>query len=153
VICQPFLICIPRSRYYTAFVKASPLIKDQLGLTGSFNTCGKGGAAEDGLNGTDWSSGSAADGGGDMEAVSLTAGEEASCIDELTSLLVRENAICIQNASFYQDRLGTNIGKALKKRVAFFAGERFHRAGQKTRLSTPFYTKSDRFTKTGSGQA
>jgi hypothetical protein len=28
-------------------------------------------------------------------------------------------AIFIQNASFYQDRLGTNIGKALKKRVAF----------------------------------
>jgi alpha-L-fucosidase len=27
-----------------------------------------------------------------------------------------------ENASFYQDRLGTNIGKALKKRDAFLAG-------------------------------
>jgi hypothetical protein len=30
------------------------------------------------------------------------------------------DAICIQNASFYQDRLGTNIGKALQKRVVAF---------------------------------
>jgi hypothetical protein len=27
-----------------------------------------------------------------------------------------------RNASFYQDRLGTNIGKALKMRDAFVAG-------------------------------
>ena len=27
-----------------------------------------------------------------------------------------------KNASFYQDRLGTNIGKALKKRATFFSG-------------------------------
>jgi hypothetical protein len=30
-------------------------------------------------------------------------------------------AVYIQNASFYQDRLGTDIGK-VEKRVAFFAG-------------------------------
>jgi hypothetical protein len=29
---------------------------------------------------------------------------------------------CTENASFYRDRLGTNIGKALKKGAAFFAG-------------------------------
>jgi hypothetical protein len=31
-------------------------------------------------------------------------------------------AIYISNASFHQDRLGTNIGKTQKKRVAFFVG-------------------------------
>ena len=45
----------------------------------------------------------------------------------LSKQQVRKNAtfcaMYILNASFYQDRLGTNIGKA-EKRVALFAGAR-----------------------------
>ena len=43
-------------------------------------------------------------------------GEEERC--EKRHLL---HHLCIKR-SFYQDRLGTNIGKTLQKRVAFFAG-------------------------------
>ena len=49
--------------------------------------------------------------------------------------------------SFYPDRLGTNIGKALKMRPVSAGG-----VGEKNVLFEPFIYKNDHFTKTGSGQ-
>jgi hypothetical protein len=58
-----------------------------------------------------------------------------------------------------QDRLGTNIGKALKKSGVFWQlvdmldPEKWPRVtGKKSHLLCHFILKNDRFTKTGSGQ-
>jgi hypothetical protein len=71
------------------------------------------------------------------------------------------------NASFYRDRLGINIGKALKKRDGFsLAGiessnyspddpvkiPTSYLFGKKTALLSHEYYKNQHFTKTGSGQ-
>ena len=68
--------------YYTAFIKASPLIKGQLGLEGTVHTCGAVRAAdgrgnETSLNASGWSTVSDGHAGT----------PPGSCIDELTSLL------------------------------------------------------------------
>jgi hypothetical protein len=53
--------------------------------------------------------------------------------------------------TFYQDRLGTNIGKTLQKRTVLL--QRGSTQGKKTRLcAMPFDTQNDHFTKTGSEQ-
>jgi hypothetical protein len=72
-----------------------------------------------------------------------------------TNLLL-EPCLNIKLPSFYQDRLGTNIGKALKKRVAFFLG--FPAMDQqgvfevsKRSFLKPSICTSVLFTKTGSG--
>jgi hypothetical protein len=65
----------------------------------------------------------------------------------------------MMHQSFYHDRLGTNIGKALKKRDAFScsawgAGDPLRAVlpGEKTALFAPFIYKMHYFTKTGSGR-
>jgi len=56
-------------------------------------------------------------------------GENFEAVDEFLREGAKNATFCTvytQNVAFYQDRLGTNIGKALKKRrvAAFFAGRR-----------------------------
>ena len=86
----------------------------------------------------------------------------------------------LKKRSLYQDRLGTNTGKALLKRGVAFAGASLgafleaygceatpsparmepaaalkisrYQPGQKTPFLRHFYSKQDHFTKTGSGQ-
>jgi hypothetical protein len=95
-------------------------------------------------------------------------------LGEKTALLVHSFAL---KRSFYQDRLGTNIGKTQKKRVPFSCRSDSLRAarrllsavcrgrarlrlwaalvrcdGEKNVLFAPFIYKNDHFTKTGSGQ-
>lgn len=68
--------------YYTVFVKASPMIKDELGLAGSVHTCGAVAAVGDRSgNETNF------DGSGWSESDSAAVVSSGSCIDELTSLL------------------------------------------------------------------
>jgi hypothetical protein len=61
--------------------------------------------------------------------------------------------------SLYQDRLGTNTEKALKKRDAFcysalgqFCTRLEELSVRENSLLKPFIYKNDHFTKTGSGQ-